>query len=343
MTTANETGKRTQLPGNDGSWFLKAVGISTAPTELGDVGGNGESTTELVSELWNTADHPDPFEGWAPDELSHTIENERNFRWSLIILAAMGLLVVSASVVWLMRSSESRAAAQADDYLGALITIRTDLPDAQTVLALVTEPDADASQFPDVIPTVADLRADAETALELAAEPLPSAWPLASSQPFEELAPTRETTSREATTAEAIARRLGEVLDYRTLFAGFLDSGELPTRPEQDLSELNLRLASAAADSATILSSLPGDAAFAQHTELARAALERFTTWQVDYVDALRTDDLDAVGLLLEELAAMRADLDRALVAGMAQIRNEVDESIISLAASLDAAIAEMQ
>jgi hypothetical protein len=341
MTSSDKPGNGSQLPGNDGSWFLKAVGVTTTPTALSDVEGDGESTTELVSELWTRGERAsDPFDGWVPDELSHAVDSERRFRWSIIIGVALTLALIAVAGVWLAGSSDGRAATRADEYRRVLTDLRTDLPDAQSVLAQITEPGADATQFADLIPTVTDLRADAEMALEVAAEPLPSAWPLASAKPFEVLEPVRQTTSQQATTAQAIARRLGEVLDYRSLFARFLGTGDLPTRPEVDLSELNLRLATAAADSAAILSELPADAALAAHTQLARNGLERFTTWQVDYVDALRSDSTDEVTALLDELSQIRARLDRDLIAGIAQIRSEVDEAIIELAASLDAAIA---
>lgn len=340
MTSPHGTGNGSQLPGNDGSWFLKAVGVTDTPTTLSDVGGGGESTTELVSELWTRGERAaDPFDGWVPDELSHTVDDERRFRWSTILGLAVVLALLVVGGVWLVGSSDGRAAARADDYRRVLIDLRADLPDAQSVLAQVTEPAADATQFADLIPTVADLRADAESALDVAAEPLPTAWPLASSKPFEVLEPVRQTTSQQATTAQAIARRLGEVLDYRSLFARFLDTGDLPSRPETDLSELNLRLAAAAADSASILNELPADAALAPHAQLARNALERFTTWQVDYVDALRTDSTDEVAVLLDELAAIKARLDEELIAAVALIRSEVDASIIDLAAALDAAV----
>ncbi len=342
MTTPHRPGEGPRLPGNDGSWFLKAVGVAAPATSLGDVGNDGDSTTELVQELWNTGGAPDAFEGWTPGELSTAVDSSRRFRWSIVVSVALAVTLLAASVVWVARSSDSRAAARADDYRVALSDIRSDLPNAQIVLAQLTEPAADASQFPELIPAVTDLRADAETALEIAADPLPRAWPLASTAPFEKLEPVRAATSQEATTAQAIARRLAEVLDYRTLFSRYLDTGELPATPPADLSALNLRLAAAAADTATVLSELPGDAALANHTQLARAGYERFVIWQVDYVDALRTGASEDVAALLDELSRMRSEVDQALVAAIARIRSEIDASIIELAASLDATVASL-
>jgi len=340
MTTPQRSGGTSRLPGNDGSWFLKAVGVATSPTELGDVAGEVDSTSELVQELWDSGVAPDALQGWVPDELSATVSSSRRFRRWPVVIATLIVVVLAAAAVWLARSSNGRAEARADDYRRVLRELRSDLPDAQRALAQLTEPSADATQFPDLIPIVTDLRADSETALDVTAAPLPSAWPLASSAPFERLEPSRAATSQLATTAQAMARRLGEVLDYRTLFSRFLATGALSTTSGADLSDLNFRLAAAAADTAALLGELPADAALARHTTQARSTLDRFVTWQVDYVDVLRTGDTGEADRLLAELEELRRRLDDTLVAAIGRIRSEVDSTIIELASSLDVAVA---
>lgn len=334
------------MPGNDGTWFLKAVGVETTPTTLGDVAAAADSTGEMVQELWN-ADAPpgsapsegDAFQDWAPEELSKTIGKDRRFRWSVVIPVAL-LAIAFGVVAWyLPRTSAPRAQARSEEYRAAMVTLRTDLPNAQAVLAELTEPTADASQFPELIPTVADLRADADAALDVAARALPEPWPLASTAPFKALELGREAVSRDATVAQSIARRLADLLDYRTLVPGFLETGDLPAGGGVDLNELNTRLATVSADSATLITELPADAAFADHIALAQSTLDWFLVWQIDYVDALRNDDTAAVSRLLAELEERRATLDQALVSALAQIRSEVDADIIGLAASLDGAI----
>ncbi len=334
MSTPNGSGPN--LPGNDGSWFLRAVGIEAPPETLDDV--EAQNTTEAVSQLWK-AGEADALTDWAPEELSKTAEKERSFRWPVVITVAVLVAAVAALLLWLPRTSEGRADDLAVAYGAALGEIRNDLPAAQQVLAVVTDPAEDASQFPELIPVIADLRADADGALELASEPMPSAWPLASDEPFDELRPFRDQTSAEAITAQAIARRLGDVLDYRSLFSGFMVVGDLPTT-SNDLNELNTRLATAAADSALILTELPEVAAFADHRAAAQDLVDRFLTWQVDYVDALRTGDTATVTILLAEYTLLRTELDELMLDALTQLRVEIDAQIIQLAGDIDATMA---
>lgn len=334
------------MPGNDGTWFLKAVGVEMPPTTLDDVGEAGDSTGEMVQELWDAeaatggaSAESDAFQDWAPEELSKTIGKDRRFRWSVVIPVALLAIAIGVVAWYVPRTSAPRAQARSDEYRAAMVTLRTDLPNAQAVLAELTEPSADASQFPELIPTVADLQADADTALEVAGRALPEPWPLASTEPFEALEDGREAISRDATVAQSIARRLGDLLDYRTLLPGFLDIGDLPTDGNVDLNELNTRLATVSADSATLITELPTDAAFAEHTALAQSTLDWFLGWQIDYVDALRNDDAAGVSGLLSDLDEQRAALNEELISALAEVRSEVDADIIGLAASLDGAI----
>ncbi len=329
-------GSGPSLPGNDGSWFLRAVGGEAPAATLDDV--DADSTTEAVAELWK-AGLEDALTDWSPDELSRTVERDRRFRWPVVITVGLLTLAVIAVVVWLPTTSEGRADATAKNYSAALIEIRSDLPDTQQVLAVVTEPAADATQFAELIPTVTDLSADADAALAVAAEPLPSPWPLAPDEPFHQIAPFRDAVSAHATSAEAIARRLGDVLDYRSLFSGFMDVGQLPTTAS-DLNEINTRLATAAADSSLILGELPEDAALDEHRTAAQLFLERFLVWQIDYADALRNDDTELVALLINEFATERANLDALMIEALSTIRGEIDQAIIQLATEIDDTLA---
>ncbi len=334
MTTSD----RPSQGGNDGTWFIRAVGLAPLPTTLDEV--EAETTTEAVRQLWN-AGSDDPLVDWSPDGLNSTIEGDRRFRWPVVISVLVVVAALIGVALWLPGTSERRADLRADGYLVALGDIRTDLPAVQQALAAITEPDADASQFADLVPTIADLRADADGALELADDPLPRAWPLASNAPFTDLAPHPDAVSAHATTAHGIARRLGDVLTYRTLFAEFLATGDLPTESSQ-VRQLNTQLAAATADAAIILSELPEDAALVEHRAAAEALASRFTQWQGDYTEALRNGATEAAVALIEELTAARSQLETLMGDALATIRREVDAAIIQLADDIDATVLQL-
>ncbi len=334
MTSQSPRPNDRRLPGNDGSWFLDAVGLPVAPAPQGDAA--SDTTTASVSQRWDESSR----ESAASTEgAAHAVarRSPSPVRWVVIAIGALAVVSVVLALLWLPGTSQRRADGRMDDYARTMIVLRSHMPEAQQVLAMITEPEADASQFPDLIPVVASMRSDAEEALDVAGETLPSAWFLAPSGPFEELAATRSTVSGHATTADAIARRLSAVLDYRTIFAGFLDIGEPPTAP-LDLDGLAASLVTTTADAASILAELPDDAALVDHRTEAGTALERFRSWHVEYTDALRSGGDGAA--LLEEHAAVRDHLARTMLTALAQIRSEIDREIVDLAARLDAALA---
>ncbi len=325
-----------RLPGNDGSWFLEAVGLPASPA-LEDYAA-AETTTEDVRQRWEENSHEAVATARAGTPGGARRPRSRT-RWALIAIGVVAASSVVFALLWLPGTSQRRADGRMDDYARTTIELRGHLPEAQQVLATITEPGADATQFPELIPVVAAMRSDATDALELAGEPLPSAWFIAPNDPFDELAATRDALSGHATTADAIARRLSAVLDYRTIFAGFLDIGEPSTAPP-DVDELAVSLATTTADAASILADLPDDAALVEHRAEAHAALERFRSWQVEYTDALRKGG-DGAGLLFEH-AAIRDELAQVMLTALAQIRTEIDGEIVDLAATLDTAIAAM-
>jgi hypothetical protein len=334
MTETPTSTPNPRFPGNDGSWFLEAIGV-TAPGSA-EPQTDGDDPAAADTELWSTP--PDAFTGWQPEDVSPVVDKTRSFRVPALILAVLAAIALAVFALWLPGTSSRRADAVATDYSDALGDIRTALPATQQVLEEVTEPSADATQFPDLLPTLAELEAAAATALALAAEPLPEPWPLAPSAPFDELQPFRDAVSVEAASADAIQRQIGDVLEYRMTAAGILDTGELPANADQ-LDELNARLAETATETAGIIADLPDDAAFVEHKEAAQTALERFFDWQVSYVDALRTESTDLVASHIDEMAEAKAQLDRLLVNALAQIRSDIDEEIIALAAALDETI----
>lgn len=343
MTSRKSANAPARLPGNDGTWYLKAVGVDQTATDLADVRLDTDSTSELVKVLWEADASSDDFSQWAPEGLSRTVERKRNFRWTLVATTVIAVAAVTAALIWLPTTSSRRANAIAIDYENSLSALLSDLLPAQQSLAVLTEIDADVTQFPAEIPIITALRTDSENAIALAGQPLPGAWPLSSNAPFNELLPFRDALSREGTSAEGIARRLTDVLEYRTIAAALLPVGELPDDPAGvDLNELSTRLATASADSATTLGELPDDAALVAHKSAAQEAVEEFSDWQVSYVDALRNDDTDQVELLVVEFESTRQGMTNLLNQALSQIRSEVDAEIIALATQIESTMGEL-
>jgi hypothetical protein len=98
-----------------------------------------------------------------------------------------------------------------------------------------------------------------------------------------------------------------------------------------------VELASAQASSASILAQLPSDVSLEDHKALARETLESFATWQVDYLEALRNQDVAAADALIADLERDLTALDQALVTPLAQIRRQTDADLIDLARDIDA------
>ncbi len=332
------------LPGNDGGWFLKAVGVDQTVTDLGDMAmGEGDSTSESVAGLWQASgDAADPLTDWSPGELSKSFTGKRNFRWSIVISALVVVAAVVAVAVWLPGTSDRRALARSNEYAAAFGTLLPDLPPTQQALATLTEPESDVSQFAELIPVISEASLHADAALDLASQPLPRPWPLASSVPFTELTPYRDALSVHATTAKAITRRLNDLLVYRTVLEDFLVI-EMPTSAEGvDINALTAELATATADGSALLGELPDDAALAEHKAAAEALLTRFGDLQVDYLDALRNDrEADAADLVDEFLTA-RLELDQQLVEALGRMRSEIDDSLIALNGSIEETLNSM-
>ena len=107
MSDKTTTGT-SRMPGNDGTWFLKAAGVDTAATELGDVTRNAGSTSELVQELWDADLGQDALSGFRPEALSKQVQRKRNFRWPMVVAALLVLVAVAGFVLWLPGTSDAR-------------------------------------------------------------------------------------------------------------------------------------------------------------------------------------------------------------------------------------------
>jgi hypothetical protein len=333
-----------RMPGNDGRWFLKAAGVDTAATELGDVALDAESTSELVRELWAADAGPEDLSSLSPQALSKTVQRRRNFRWPMVAVALLIIGLVAGALLWLPGTSTARASEVATGYQLAYAALYEDLAPAQQVLATLTDPTAEAADQGEGSAVITQLRTHAGDALVLATTPIPRPYPLAPDEPFTRLAPHRDTLSVQGTAAEAVARRLEDLLDYRVAAERLFAIDELPTRPSRtDVNALTEELAQVAGDSATALDELPEDAAYAEHKAAVREAMTRFTDWQVEYAEAMRLGRRRLAETLVAEWESISAELDALLVSALARVRTEVDSEIVELATSIDQSLTNLE
>ncbi len=207
----------------------------------------------------------------------------------------------------------------------------------QSALAVATSPLATGDDLIAAAPILARVAEAADALTRQGVEPLPDPPPIVGSADLDALAAVQERFSFMGAEGSAIARRLGTVIDYRLGAAAVVDLPELPTSTGvSGLNALSAQLAAALADSVTIVRALPADAALSEHRDRLDALLERFGTWQVEYVDALRREDAAIAAGLIDELDTMRRELDSALVPALAEVRTDIDTGILELASQLD-------
>lgn len=309
----------------------------TAVPPLEDSERDLDNTSEMVGQLWTAGDSSTHLDVWAPDEMNRKITSRRPFRWTSLlgIVGVIGLIVVG--LVLLPTITQNRADNHREMLTTALSDLRAELPDTQTSLAVATDPTSTASSLSDLATQLTVLTAKASSLDAAAQADLPAAPPLTSRAPIDELEPIRARSEPLGSIANTIQRRIANLVEYRTLMSDFLNLPDLPISADSSgQAELRVTLASAQADSAAILAGLPDDAALADHRSSARDLNDRFATWQVDYLEALRTEDSVLARELLAELGDGLAELDSQLVNPLAQIRRDTDADLISLAGSID-------
>lgn len=299
-----------------------------------------DNTSEMVGQLWTAGETSTPLDDWAPDDMDSKVASARPFRWTslIAIIAVIGLIAVA--FVLLPTFTQNRADAHREMLTTALTELRGELPETQSSLAVATDPASTPTELTALSTQLTVLTARASSLDEAATTDLPSALPLTSSGPLDELEPIRQQLAPLGSVAAAIQRRISNLASYRTSMASFLNLPDLPIAASSSgQAELRVTLAAAQANSASILAELPDDPALADHRSRARALNERFAAWQVDFLEALRAEDSVTARALLAELGDGLAILDSELIEPLAEIRRDTDNELIALAGSIDAVV----
>ena len=335
-----------------------AVGAD-APTETSATAsldtGTGETATsgstdlspaeaaEAAEATAATAATDDALSDWEPDEISRPLRSRRSFRLAAALTMILLVAAVVAGIILLPRVGEQEADQLAADYRQALVDLRNLLPATQEALADLTDASSTPDEIAGVVPATAELNAKSHDVEPWGTEPLPQTLPLVPRDSHEELEPTREAMVSHGAEGDVIALRLGHGFAYRTTIPVLLATPDLPTEADTAvINELSVALAESLAETSQLVSELPEDPAFTEVKSLADAAAIRFAAWQSEYLEALRSGDVDAATELVVELDETRTALADANAAALALLRTDLDEQIIVLATGIEATLNAM-
>lgn len=318
----------------------------------GDTGTSNEAFTPVVDvplpPEFATSEMDLPVAVTQPAEVEDTVlspilASRRSFRWGTMALVVLLALVALLAAVWMPAALQQDATIVKQSYADASYALRQELPEAQVALDSISNPASSSDALSGALPGIGQLDS---AALELsiqAAEPLPRTWPLLPSTAVDDLAPLRDAALIYASLATEIARQLGFAYVYRTTIPQLFDTGDLPvTADSRTISSLSLTLASTLVADSSALADLPTTEATADVNNDAHTLVERFGSWQDEYLTSLEDGDEAATDDLLEEFAALKEDLLKELEEAMTTIRIDLDGQIVTLAADLDRYLATL-
>ncbi len=361
------------LPGNDGRWFLELAGVvkpAPSPTETytelkaleqppafvasettavtaGAAAVSGSLATDSNGET--TGDDTfvpvapqsnDGLDDWEPDDVSPRLGRRGFGKWLGAALLVIVVVAVVLAVILLPRTVQNQADVLAADYARSLTDLRNELPNSQAALASLTDPTTTPEYVSATVPAIGDLNTRGTVVISLATAPLPSTLMFVPRDPLEALEPTRTTMLILGAEAEGISGRLATTFTYHSTVPALFATPELPVEADSATTDaLSVTLAESLADTARLVADLPPDPTFAETRDLATQASERYATWQLEYLDALREGDTERAADLIVEVDAARGDIVAALDSALGVVRAEVDPRIVTLAGETEAAI----
>jgi len=346
--------------GNDGSWFLEAVGAIPPPLK--------PSETVAALEHDNTESDPNPaappvdaestpssfdggtatstsaFEGPASSadpsdetQLSPVLRTRRPFRWPVLVFVVVLVAVGATAVFWLPAALKQDAAGVKTTYANASAALRQQLAPGQAALDTITDPSSTPQELSASVPVISQLDSAAHQLAVVAAEPLPRQLPFYSVPEIVELGSLQDSAQINAAQGSDVARQVGYTYVYRTTIPHLLETEDLPTTADvQTINVLSVSLASSLVEDSAALSDLPTPEFASDLNDAAHAAIERYASWQDEYLTALADGDESATRALIDELDEITTELDSMLNDALGVARIEVDLQIVELAASLD-------
>jgi hypothetical protein len=363
-----------RVAGNDGSWFLEAVGAAPQPPKSSDAvaaleidntvtdgdavappmdhttpvttfdGGTGTSTStyEQPAELDTSV-----IDGLAAVDaplleddpgLNPVLRSQRSFRWPAVAFGVFLVAVVALAVLWLPAALTQDAVEVKQTYADGALALRQQLPVGQSALDVITDPSSTEDAVAAAVPAISQLDSAAHALAQAAAKPLPRQLPVFPVEEITELGPLQDSAMIHAAQGSDIARSLGYSFVYRKTIPTLLAPDDLPvTADVQTINTLSIELASSLVDDADALSDLPVTEATADFNAAVHSAVERYAFWQDEYLTALSEGDEAAATTLIEEMDGIKANLDGALASALATARVEIDLQIVELAGDLEA------
>jgi hypothetical protein len=370
--------------GNDGSWFLEAVGAIPPPLKPSETvaalehdntesdltpatlpvdddtasssfdGGTATSTSAfetptslLTAEMADTsgmeAIAPAPTDPSDDRQLSPVLRTRRPFRWPVLAFVVLLVVLAAAAVFWLPAALKQDAAGVKMSYANASTALREQLAPGQATLDTVTDPSSTPQELSASVPFISQLDSAAHQLAVVAAEPLPRQLPFYSVPEIVELGSLQDSAQINAAQGSDVARQVGYTYVYRTTIPQLLETGELPTSADvQTINALSVSLASSLVEDSAALGDLPTPEFASDLNDAAHAAIERYASWQDEYLTALADGDESATRALIAELAEIRTELDSMLNDALGVARIEVDLQIVELAASLDSFLEDL-
>ena len=307
---------------------------------------------EFAADTDNTVETPvvstasgtqDALTDWQPEEISRPLRSRRSFRWTAVALIVAIVIAAATAIVLIPRSVDQQATRTAANYRQALVGLRNELPEAQLVLADLTDPTTSQEALDSVIPRTAAVAARAQAVTMLGADPLPTTPPLFPRGSIEALEPTRQAMAIFGTEGELIAARIGRGYVYRTTVPQLFETPPLPTSAtDSAIDQLSVSLAGSLADTTGLVSDLPEDAAFAAARNAAVKGTADFADWQLVYLETLRVGDTETAIVLVTDLDEIRARVVRAIEQGLLVLREDVDRQIVDLAGEIEGTLSQI-
>ena len=278
--------------------------------------------------------------GWATVP---TPEATKNLARPVIVIAIVVAVALLLPLIVLPQTSGPRANRRANEYHSAIVTLHNDLPETQATLVVLTEPSSRSPEHAALLPALGDSREHVEAAADVASRRMPFAWPLASSEPFDKLAPVRATLAESVRTADALLADLVALINYRAVYGQMFSYDDLPLAAPSRFDRFIGRLAEDGAADADLLGELPRIDALDGHRSSVGALVRRLDPWIDEYTGALFIGDIDTVNQLLTELNTQRRALNAELLAELSRIRRSFDETVLQLAADLEDALVVLE